>query len=78
MQVQRIDTGIDIGPTPSKISRISLIFPLSGCKNMYPLDPISTWSCPAWGYLSMIAGSPFYGGGCTNLDSSNWRQTVLY
>ena len=75
-EVQSIDTGIDIGLPPSKISWISSTPPLVGCKNMQPLDPSCTWSCLTWGYLSIIAGSPFWsgGGGCTDWISSNWWQ----
>ena len=75
-EVQSIDTGIDIGLPPSKISWISSTPPLVGCKNMQSLDPSCTWSRLTWGYLSIIAGSPFWsgGGGCTDWISSNWWQ----
>ena len=76
-QIQNIDTGIDVGPPSSKISRIFLTPLLGGCKNMRPLDSVYTWSPSAWWYASMIACSPFWNSGkwCTDLDSSNWWQS---
>ena len=39
------------------------------------IDPVCTWSRPAWGYPAMIAGSPFWSGG--GGFSSNWWQACF-